>query len=110
MKLFEIKNVKSAGNKTNLSGGDLPNVYTSDSTKASKEPRKKKKDTYGGVGFHNTQNNNDSIAGEGDPAGDTGTATTTGGDTGGSVSGGGGDAGGGASGGAGGAGGGGGGA
>jgi hypothetical protein len=47
MKLDEIVNIASAGNKTNLSGGDMPNAYTDDSTKVSKKLRKKHKDTYG---------------------------------------------------------------
>ena len=38
MKLEEI---------TNISGGNIPNVYTGGSTKVSKKPRKKRKDTYG---------------------------------------------------------------
>jgi len=33
--------------KTNLTGGDIPNQYTDDASKADKTPRKKKKDVYG---------------------------------------------------------------
>lgn len=44
---LELTNVKSAGNQTNLTGGKIPNAFTDDASKASKKPRKKKKDVYG---------------------------------------------------------------
>jgi len=47
VKLSELANVISPGNKTNLSGGDIPNTYKDDASKADKTPRKKKKDVYG---------------------------------------------------------------
>lgn len=47
MKLEELTNVISPGNATNLSGGKLPNAYTDEVSKVSKEPRKKYKDVHG---------------------------------------------------------------
>lgn len=84
MKLNELVNVTSAGNKTNLSGGDLPNAYKDDASKASKEPRKKKKDVYGTGGVSaaiNSQGTSDSSAGD-SGGGDSG-GTSTGGSSGG---------------------------
>lgn len=46
MKLKDLVNVKSPGNKTNLTGGDIPNSYTDDPSKGVRV-RKKKKDVYG---------------------------------------------------------------
>ena len=66
MRLHEIANIISKGNKTNLSGGDLPNAYTDDANRASKTPRKKKKDVYGtggGIGI-NSSGNNDGSTGD----------------------------------------------
>lgn len=64
MKLEELANMVSSGEKTNLTGGDLPNVYRDDVNKVSKKPRKKKKDVYGvggfGVGINTSSGGNDS--------------------------------------------------
>ena len=46
MLLDEIINLKSKGNKTNLSGGSIPNAYKDKYTRKGMI-RKKKKDVYG---------------------------------------------------------------
>jgi len=53
------------GNKTNLSGGDMPNSHTDDATKQSKKPRKKKKDTYGVGGVATGIDSGGSMGGDG---------------------------------------------
>lgn len=103
MKLNELVNVVSPGNKTNLSGGDLPNAYRDDASKANKLPRTKKKDVYGTGGIATSVDTGDGGEAGGDTGGDTGGTGDgggagdgggTGGATGGSGSSGGGAAGG----------------
>lgn len=48
MKLKDLVNVKSPGDKTNLTGGNIPNSYTDDPSKGVRV-RKKKKDVYGTI-------------------------------------------------------------
>jgi hypothetical protein len=86
MKLHEIANIMSKANKTNLTGGDMPNAYTDNAESQSKLPRTKKKDMYGTNGIATSVNTG------GDSGGDGG---STGGSTGGSAGGGAGGAGGG---------------
>lgn len=100
MKLIELTNVVSPGNKTNLSGGDLPNAYRDDASKANKLPRTKKKDVYGTGGIATSVDTGagGDAGGAGDGAGDgggSGDGGGTGGATGGSGGSGGGAAGGG---------------
>lgn len=99
MKLNELVNVVSPGNKTNLSGGDLPNAYRDDASKANKLPRTKKKDVYGTGGIATSVDTGagGEAGGESGGTGDGGGAGDgggTGGATGGSGSSGGGAAGG----------------
>lgn len=99
MKLNELVNVVSPGNKTNLSGGDLPNAYRDDASKANKLPRTKKKDVYGTGGIATSVDTGDGGAAGGDTGGTgdgggAGDGGGTGGATGGSGSSGGGAAGG----------------
>ena len=43
-------------NKTNLTGGDLPNVYTDNAERQPKAPRLKKKDVFGAGGIKTAVN------------------------------------------------------
>ena len=72
MKLSELFNATKGGDKTNLSGGKLPNTYRDDASKANKLPRTKKKDMYGTTSLATGA---DVGAGDGGGSGGSGGAT-----------------------------------